>query len=71
MNKLSTISTASTLERGWNLVGKREESFSERSDNWQVSEKGELFESRTAELKSILGGLESAIEAVDIWNEDE
>lgn len=43
-------------------IEKREEIFSNRSENWQESEKGEEFEMATQELEQVADDLENTID---------
>jgi hypothetical protein len=70
MNKFSTSTLKNQLERARFLQEKREESFSDKSEKWQESEKGEAFEFRTQELEGIIDDLENAIDALETWNEE-
>lgn len=70
VNKFSVTSLQSNLEKLRSLQEKREESFTEKSDKWQESEKGEAFEYRTSELEGLIEDLENAIDAIESWNDE-
>lgn len=68
--KINTTKLNQELEKIRIAVEKREEQFESRSEKWQESENGEIFQERTAELEQIECDLEAAIEALEEWNED-
>lgn len=52
------------LDRLDELVTEREETFWDRSEKWQESEKGEEFEDKTNELDLLKGELDELIESL-------
>ena len=53
-----------------NVIDKRVETFTERTEQWKDSYKGEHWNLQTESLKSILNELESVIDAFKDWNEE-
>lgn len=70
MNKFNVSTLENKVEKLRTLVEKREESFSDKSDKWQESEKGEAFEYRTQDLEGITDDLENALDALREWNDN-
>lgn len=48
-------------------VEKREEIYESRSEKWQESQNGEIYQEKTAELEEIECDLQAAIEALQDW----
>ena len=46
------------------LVQKREDKFSDRSEKWQESEKGEIFEDKTQEIEIQADELDALIDGL-------
>ena len=52
------------LEKIQNTIELREEKFSEKSEKYQESEKGELYETKTYQLQECADDLERAIDSL-------
>lgn len=50
-------------------IEEREFTFDERSEKWQDSERGVLFQEKTDELQEVIDNLEMTIESLDAFTE--
>ncbi|MCL1654937.1 hypothetical protein M2T28_20135 [Elizabethkingia miricola] len=70
MKNINVTSLHNQLDKLRQMVENREDYFSERSEKWQESEKGEAFEYKTQELEGIADDLENLIDSMKEWNND-
>lgn len=70
MKKFSVTTLENQVEKLRSLVERRQDYHSDRSEKWQESEAGEEFEDKTSELETLLDDLESAVQAIEDWNND-
>ncbi|MDV4026050.1 hypothetical protein CMT52_17090 [Elizabethkingia anophelis] len=70
MKNINVTSLHNQLDKLRQMVENREDYFSERSEKWQESEKGEAFEYKTQELEGIADDLENLIDSMEEWNND-
>ena len=57
-------------EKAQAKLEKREDSFENKSKNWQMSDKGQDNEAKTGELQTAIDLLDETIEAFQEFNED-
>lgn len=69
MNKATLGQLERIYEKVEERIDSRENQFYEKTDKWQESEKGELFQQKTEELQEVLYNLEAVIDSLNTFLE--